>query len=165
MVVEMLPIGHHVYVGHSGGKDSCVVYHLASRLYPDIDLLHTPKPNIHPATKDFVFELAQEKTMFFVPSSNMLFFTLRMGFRVQIDGTREFEHTRTDKSSTHIVDGVDVTRKGMKPVVQNGIFGLTLAYPIYDWTDADVFQYINENKIKLSKEYDNLLIGEHYEIG
>ena len=160
-------IGEHqpdfLYIGHSGGKDSCVIHHLVKTTSVcTIQLVHNPKPTTHPDTYSFIQNLATTTPVHFIDVDCMPGFLHEHGFTAQIDGTREYECTRTDKSSTHIVDGVHVTRKGMQSVVTKGIFGLTLYYPIYNWTDEEVFAYINQNNIQLSKEYNSLLVGGEY---
>ena len=48
----------------------------------------------------------------------------------------------------------------MPSFVKNGIFGLSITYPIVDWTDEEVFDYLDNNEIPFSAEY--MRNGEYY---
>ena len=140
-----------VYVGHSGGKDSVTICNLVDKALPGNDLLriHTPKPEVtHPATVSFLYSL--RKTILYCPAGDHP----RLDLRVQIDGTRIFEHDRKDGRSTDVmIDGKSMSREYLPLYVQRGLFGLSFIYPIYDWTDADVWAYIMVNNIPFSAEY------------
>lgn len=146
--------GMSIYVGHSGGKDSTVIYDLTKYLYDDIVLVHTPKDNTHKTTKLFLYELSKESPIIHVPEERMAQFIQETGVRCQIDGTRIYEHNRTDGRSTSFVhNGHDLSRTEMKDFVESGLFGLSFSYPIYDWTDSDVWTYIRERNLRVSDEY------------
>lgn len=144
-----------LYVGHSGGKDSVVITHLTRLVCPSVRIVHNPKPDIHPDTKTFIQEMAKIFLIDFVDPNEMQAFLKYHHLTAQVDGTREAEFDRLEKSTTYISNGVDVSRKGMGAFTENGIFGLTLIYPIFDWTDAEVFDYIRCNNLPLSKEYNS----------
>ena len=142
------------YVGHSGGKDSVVVNHLALFAYGanSYPIVHTPKVSgsnkVHELTRKFLYELDEVVT--YVPSS--LHSTL--GYKTQIDGTREAEASREDgRSTTFVKDGIDVPRTAMGPYFENGLFGLNFVYPIYDWSDLEVWAFIYHYKLPISGEY------------
>ena len=142
---------YDAYVGHSGGKDSVTICNLVDTTLPGNDLLriHTPKPEAtHPDTVTFLYAL--HKPVLYCPAEEHS----RIGVRVQIDGTRIFEHDRRDGRSTDVmIDGRSMSREHLPLYVKHGLFGLSFIYPIYDWTDADVWAYIVANNIPFSKEY------------
>jgi 3'-phosphoadenosine 5'-phosphosulfate sulfotransferase (PAPS reductase)/FAD synthetase len=142
-----------LFVGHSGGKDSQVVAHLTQQVYPEVIMVHNPKLNTHEDTKIHIYDISSTNNVYFVPFEHMKFFIHRYDLTCQVDGTRIAEHTRIDKSSDLIVDGENVSRENMGHHTKNGIHGLEILYPIYDWTDEEVFQYLRDNNIQLSKEY------------
>lgn len=152
------------FIGHSGGKDSTTVYNLTKvamrrmgRNPEDPDrfpiVIHNPKNDTHADTVDFLYELTKSQVVMFVPSKLMDHCVRGMGLVLEIDGTRKAEFTRTDKSSNYISNGVEYSRENMPDFVENGIFGLDLLYPIYDWSDDEVFAFHDLWKLKLSKEY------------
>lgn len=148
--------GDSLYVGHSGGKDSAVIYTLTKMVNPDVLVVHNAKPSTHPDTIAYLYELCYNQQVHFVPSSETERFIKEKGLKCQVDGTRIAEFNRTDKSAVFIRNGVDVSRTEMTEFEENGIFGLSLLYPIYDWTDEEVFSFICANNIPLSKEYGNV---------
>ena len=142
---------NEVYIGHSGGKDSVAITRLVDTALPDHGMLivHTPKPGeVVPATVDFLYGL--RRPVLYCPKEHHK----GLGFKVQIDGTRRAEHSRTDGRSTNLVmDGNDVSRDHMPLYVKNGLFGLDFIFPIFDWTDEEVWAYILTNEIPFSEEY------------
>ena len=155
------------YLGHSGGKDSAVILHLALQVFKpeDIVIIHNVKPlyedkpkgktDTHIETLKYLYEyvIPQVKEVIFI-TPNKMEDTLKFhNLDCQIDGTRIEENNRVDKSATFIENGVEKSRKELKPFVETGLFGISFCYPIYDWTDDDVYNYIKDNKIKISKEY------------
>lgn len=144
--------GSKMFVATSGGKDSTVILDLALKVNEFITIIHNPKPETHPDTVQFLYELSQKIEVFYIPSKYMPEFINRNKLKCQIDGTRISEFNRTDKSSDIIINGQIVSRTEMTNHGE-GIWGLENIYPIYDWTDNDVFQYCRDNKLTLSKEY------------
>ena len=146
-----------LYVGHSGGKDSAVILNLVDRALPNVvvPIVHTPKPtDTHPLTVSYLYRLG--RPVLYLPSdaSSKLWPFTDNALTVQVDGTRIDEHDRTDGRSTDFVDdGVSKPRTELRAFVEKGLFGLSFCYPIYDWTTAEVWQYISENNIEVSEEY------------
>jgi 3'-phosphoadenosine 5'-phosphosulfate sulfotransferase (PAPS reductase)/FAD synthetase len=140
-----------IYVGTSGGKDSVVAYNLMCKLYPTLSpkILHTAKPSVtHPKTLDFLY--SRPYPILYVPKGH----PLPDEFKTQVDGTRASEFDREDGRSTDvIVGGVSVSRENMPLFVRNGLFGLNFIFPIFDWTDEQVWAYIFKNNIPYSDEY------------
>lgn len=160
--------GNKVFLGHSGGKDSCVIHHLVKTLTRDPIIVHNVKPMLsevesdpiakltamHPSTLEFLYStVARKHHVDFMPAIMMENFVKNKGLLCQIDGARVAEANRPGKSSNFIKNGINVNRKELTPFVENGMFGLSVCYPIYDWSDDDVFDYLVENRIEVSDEY------------
>lgn len=144
-----------VYTGTSGGKDSVAVHHLINKspLYslhkPSLPNVHTAKPGItHPKTLEFLY--GQPNLVLHIPKSH----PMPRYLKTQIDGTRASEYDRTDGRSTDIIVGGQIcSREDMPLFVRNGLFGLNFVFPIYDWTDEQVWAYLFKNNIPYSDEY------------
>lgn len=141
-----------IYTGHSGGKDSVVVQYLADQCLT-CPTVHTPKfgnsaNQVHALTRQFLYQ--QPRIIQYVPAN--LHSTL--GYRTQIDGTRIAEFSRQDgRSTTFIYNGQERSREELTEYVPNGLFGLNFIFPIYDWSDLEVWSFILDRKIPFSKEY------------
>lgn len=147
------------YVAHSGGKDSVVVHELAKMYFQESPrVVHTPKVSgfnkVHPDTIDFLYGIAAEFGMDMVPGTKMRAFLEQNRLLVQVDGTRRDEADRTDRSSNVIVDGKDVSRTEMNWYTNDGLFGQICLFPIYDWSDEDVWTFIKQAEIAVSPEYN-----------
>lgn len=157
-----------VFVGHSGGKDSCVVHHLAKKMLAiGVMVVHNVKPmlgtsgdpvaaltEMHPETLEFLYSNVCKGTeVHMLHSGIMSCFVEDEGLQLQIDGARVSEYNRPGKSSDFIRNGVNVNRKNLTSYEPVGIFGLSICYPIFDWTDEDVFDYLDDNQLPFSKEY------------
>ena len=146
--------GTSLFCGHSGGKDSVVIFDLAQKVYPKITVIHNSKSNTHPDTVKFLYGVSEKHNVLFVPPSNMERAIKTYGLRCQIDGTRIAECSRTDGRSTDfVVDNKNVSREVMTEFVENGLYGMGMLYPIYDWTDEEVWEYISVNNLSISNEY------------
>jgi 3'-phosphoadenosine 5'-phosphosulfate sulfotransferase (PAPS reductase)/FAD synthetase len=160
--------GNGVFLGHSGGKDSCVIHSLLKRYKGDTIIVHNTKPMLdevkddpiakltamHPETLEFFYRtVARKHHVSMMPAIMMENFVKVNNLTCQIDGARISEAERPGKSSNFIRDGQNVNRKELTPFVENGMFGLTVCYPIYDWTDDDVFDYLIDTEIEVSNEY------------
>lgn len=139
-----------IYLGTSGGKDSVAINHLMSKTDYSIQFsLHTNKPNdTHPLTVTFLY--TRKYPILYVPKG----IDLPKYLKTQIDGTRASEYNREDGRSTDVVvGGILVSRNNMPLFVRNGLFGLNFVFPIFDWTDEEVWAYIFSNNIEYSDEY------------
>ena len=161
------PSNVRAFVGTSFGKDSLTITELArevmaERGYGDIPLVHNPKaaPATHPETMTFAYYYCIENAVQFIPGSQMIDFINNNGFVLQVDGTRRAEFSRTDKSNDFIKDGKSVNRTEIEPYIENGIFGLNIVFPILDWEDHHVFEFLASRDIFLSPEYQ----GEYAKI-
>lgn len=139
------------YIGTSGGKDSVVIEWLANKLFQvKLPVVHTPKAITHPLTAAFLYEKSLTTPIMFCPSAEHKY----LGYDTQIDGTRIAEYNRTDGRSTDFVrDGKNVSRLEMTMWCPNGLFGLNFIFPIYNWSDEDVWGCIFKHDIPFSKEY------------
>lgn len=161
--------GSGLFSGHSGGKDSCVIHHLIKMAgINDIKIVHNVKPLLgtsgdpimalteqHPLTLNFLYtEVCKDTTVDFLHSSKMKDFIRKNNLVCQIDGARISEWNRPGKSSEIVVNGKKVSRLDMPEFVEYGLFDISFLYPIYDWTDDDVFDFLIENDIKFSQEYN-----------
>jgi 3'-phosphoadenosine 5'-phosphosulfate sulfotransferase (PAPS reductase)/FAD synthetase len=155
---------YNLFLGHSGGKDSQVILHLAKQIMPNIILIHNIKPmlgtsnspltEMDPKTLEFLYTVvAKEEIIYFVPTDKMKSFLQQKQLFCQIDGSRISEADRNGKSSNFIKNRRNVNRKELRPYIQHGIFDLSICYPIYDWTNQDILDYIKLNNISISKEY------------
>jgi 3'-phosphoadenosine 5'-phosphosulfate sulfotransferase (PAPS reductase)/FAD synthetase len=145
----------HLFLGHSGGKDSILVTYLADLAFgfEEIPIIHNPKPTgvenqVHPLTQEFLYRLAAKRNILYSP-------TIPEWFKVQIDGTRIVEWTREDGRSVDIIkDGQSVSRKDMTLYMEHGLFDRSFIYPIFDWQDVEVWAAIYRYSIPYSPEYD-----------
>jgi len=147
-----------VYVGHSGGKDSVIVHHLAKKAFGHfVPVVHSPKiegfNKVHEATIDFLYELAFNHGLNMVPGSRMREFLVDRGLDTQVDGTRRDENDRVDRSADVVIDGETVNREQMPRITHNGLFGQTSVFPIVDWSEEDVWKYIGQAGLAVSEEY------------
>ena len=141
------------HIGHSGGKDSTVILHLTNRVSKELSLdpcmvLHNYKDSISANDMEIVHGVAKTNPLFIVRSVFMANIN-----SCQIDGTRKSEFNRTDKANNLIIDGKSVNREHMPVFVEKGLYDMAFLYPIYDWTDEEVFAYITKHKLKISKDY------------
>jgi len=142
-------------VGHSGGKDSVLVRALADRAgFGSLDTVHNPKLEgsnaVHAHTRELLYEMAAFRPVMYIPANAMA----KSGYKLQIDGTRRQEATRTDGRSTDIVcNGQSMSRAQMPRLVPRGLFDMTFFYPIVEWTDAQVWAAIAYLEIPFSREY------------
>ena len=164
-----------IFLGTSGGKDSVVIQHLTQRLLPHVIMVHNVKPmlgstgdpiaaltEMHPETLEFLYsEICVNNEVLFMHSSNMYSWISYNNMKCQIDGARIEEATRPGKSADIIRSGKNVSRSEMHEFEPDGIFGLSICYPILDWTNIDVFDYLYDNNLKCSEEY--LKNGEYNE--
>lgn len=146
------------YVATSGGKDSVVVHHLARKVFgDDVPVIHTPKVDgfnkVHPATVAFLYEQSALYGLAIVPFNQMQKYLDDRGLKQQIDGTRRAEFDRGDRSSDVVINGKTISRADMPVHTVGGLFGNESIFPIVDWSDYDVWAYIESEGIKVTEEY------------
>jgi len=159
---------NQIFMGHSGGKDSTVIYDLTKKvLGKDFRVVHNIKPmlgtsgnkvgaltEMHSETLQFLYtKVCPTHPVLFLHSSEMERLLKIYDTKCQIDGSRLCEYTREGKSSEFIKNGKSVSRSEMTEYIENGIFGLNMCYPIFDWSDYEVFEYIDKNNLIISEEY------------
>lgn len=157
---------NEIFIGHSGGKDSSVVRHLMHSIYNEAKVVHNikkiytkdtdkeiGKTDVDVRTLTYLYNEGNDYNICFVGANQMKEFLKTNGLKYQIDGSRKDETDRTNKSSTFETDGELIRRENMTDFNDNGLYGLKIIYPIYDWTAEDVFEYHVMNNLKLSEEY------------
>lgn len=138
-----------ICIGHSGGKDSCLVTYMARSWKLSLVCLHTPKVEganaVHEITRRFLYEHV----------NNVLYLKgIPHPFDCQIDGTRIAENNRTDGRSTTVnVSGQEISREAMSEWSARGLFNMRFAYPIFDWSDIEVWAALHVFNIPYSREY------------
>lgn len=144
-----------IYCATSGGKDSAVIMHLTSMVYPDCLFIHNPKSETHSNTVEYLYKLGDRYNILYCKGSDMPLIIKKYGFLGQIDGTKRCEWNREGKSTDVIINGESVSRKIMdnNHWINSGIWGIQNLYPILEWSDEKVFEYCKERNIPLSKEY------------
>jgi 3'-phosphoadenosine 5'-phosphosulfate sulfotransferase (PAPS reductase)/FAD synthetase len=143
-----------LFCGHSGGKDSTVILDLALKVDPGIKIIHNSKDSTHLETILFLYELSKVHTVFFVPGKDMQEFLESNDLSCQIDGTRIAEATREDGRSVDLIsNGENLSRSDMRLFENRGLYNMSMLYPIYDWSDEQIWTYIVQNNIPVSKEY------------
>jgi 3'-phosphoadenosine 5'-phosphosulfate sulfotransferase (PAPS reductase)/FAD synthetase len=143
-----------MYLGHSGGKDSVLVCYLAEQAFGNLPIIHNTKPTgvenaVHPLTQKFLYGL--DKVVTYMP----LKAEMPPELLTQIDGTRMSEWNREDGRSVDVIkDGKSVSRTELELYMTNGLFGRNFVYPIFDWSDAEVWAAIHYLAIPYSPEYE-----------
>ena len=119
------------YIAYSGGKDSKAMVKLAKSIYPDVLIIH----NEHPGESvEDIFGLLIVRQ----PKTQVKDFLKFVKLDCQIDGTRR------DEDKNVIFDGIDIHRSQMPTYkTSNGVFGLAIYYPFVDWTEEEVYDYLN----------------------
>lgn len=145
---------NRMYVAYSGGKDSEAVLRLTRSVYPCVTVIHNGHKGEKVENTEGVLFVKEPK------AENVPKFLSTVNVTSQIDGTRKYE----DK--TVIFDGVEIHRRDMpNGYTTNGVWGLEVFFPIWDWTDEDVFEYLRETdapkvgNVKVSYEGEGPLLG------
>jgi 3'-phosphoadenosine 5'-phosphosulfate sulfotransferase (PAPS reductase)/FAD synthetase len=162
-------LGNTGFLGHSGGKDSIVIHHLVQQVLgtDSIKIVHNVKPflgvsgdpiaeltEMHMETLEFLYSsVCANHTVNFLHAKHMENWVLANKATYQIDGARIAEASRPGKSSNIIRNGNEINRSEMNWFEPRGIFNLLIVYPIFDWSDQDVWDYIITNNLTFSKEY------------
>lgn len=149
---------HGLYVGHSGGKDSVLVRWLVDNaLGTHVPTVHTPKPKgikneVHPLTREFLYNIGRH--MHYIPDGCIETPEYAATFVTQVDGTRAAEASRRDGRDVGlIIGGQEVSRAECPLYLEKGLFGKQYVYPIYDWSDLEVWTAILAKHIPFSREY------------
>lgn len=143
------------YIGTSGGKDSVTTLYLCEAVYGigTLPIVHSPKPEgvenaVHPLTKEFIYSM--DRVVTYCP----LKLHGSLGHKTQFDGTRVSEWDRSNGRSVDVVSqGQQISRKEVTLYMRDGLFGLNFVYPIFDWSDEDVWAAIVTFGIPFSPEY------------
>ena len=141
------------YARTSGGKDSDVIVdlYLAYCVMHSIKpvIIHNRKSNTDPCTVQYLY--SQSYPILYCGMETAV--DVQKG-RIQIDGSRISEADRTNGRSTDFIqDGKSVNRSKMRIYNSSGLFGIPFLYPIYDWSDEEVWMYHVYAGISCSLEY------------
>lgn len=157
--------GTKIYIGHSGGKDSCAIVKLVELSGYDLPLVHTVKPwgtlnGTHPDTITFLYNLMSNHLGYMVPFDDFGMFLESEEWLWQIDGTRRDEAERHSRSTDIRIDGEVVCRSAMtSPIINDGVFGVNVLCPMYDWSEEEVWSFLRDYSVEISPEYDTLDIN------
>lgn len=145
---------NRIYVAYSGGKDSETVLRLTRQIYPNVVVIHNGHKGEHVEDTEGVIFVKEPK------ADNVPQFLKTVNLTTQIDGTRQ------DEDKTVIFDGIEIHRRDMPGEwTENGVWGLKISYPIWDWTDEDVLAFLKETNtpqftdVKVSYEGEGPLLG------
>lgn len=129
--------GHNpTYVAFSGGRDSRVVLDLARGIFPTMLAIH----NRHEG--EGIGDVLDVLCVHSPKESMVPTFLSTVDLRTQLDGTRRSE----DK--TMVYDGKEIHRSDMPHwFTENGVFGLNVCFPIWDWADENVEEYLEHVEI------------------
>jgi 3'-phosphoadenosine 5'-phosphosulfate sulfotransferase (PAPS reductase)/FAD synthetase len=159
------------YIAFSGGKDSTVLLHLVRKVSPDIKVVFHDTGVEARQTYDYI------KTMpeIIITKPNTTFYEVVKkygwpGFKAQHhDGNKCCVYLK-EKPAKELNKkmGFDLTFLGLTIHESRNRFlllksrgwlyrkkdGMWKCYPIWDWTEKDVWDYIKENNIPYNKGYD-----------
>lgn len=120
------------YIAFSGGKDSRAVLKLVREQFPNMVAIHNGHPGETIGNVKGILCIKPPK------AENVPKFLASVELEGQFDGTRQ------DEDKTVIFDGVEIHRSTMtRAVTHNGVFGLKICYPLFDWSEQEVFDYLN----------------------
>jgi len=124
--------GNKVYLAYSGGKDSQAVLKLAKSVRQDIIVIHNEHEGEDIKEKNGVLVVKKPKTQ--VPK-----FLEMVKLEAQIDGTRK------DEDDMVVVDGELIHRSKLQSAhIINGLFGLEVYLPLLNFTEEEVYDYLQK---------------------
>jgi 3'-phosphoadenosine 5'-phosphosulfate sulfotransferase (PAPS reductase)/FAD synthetase len=124
--------GHKIYVSYSGGKDSKALVKLTKEVYGN-NLLIIHNGHVGEKVEDTHGILVVKK-----PKENVQEFLKLVELEAQLDGTRR------DEDKTVMFDGKEIHRSEMPTFwTGQGVFGLTVYFPFMDWTEEEIYEYLN----------------------
>lgn len=119
------------YGAYSGGKDSRAVLQIVRSVYPNVLVIHNGHAGEDIGDVDGVLCVKEPKAAM-VP-----IFLQTVDLKLQFDGTRK------DEDKTVIFEGQEIHRSKMPGwSTSQGVFGLNCVFPIWDWTEEEVFEYL-----------------------
>lgn len=152
--VELVGL-NRVYAAYSGGKDSLAVLRLCRELYPEMLAIHNchDGEGIDPSIPN-VLSINQPKAEM-VPA-----FLKTVTLAAQIDGTRR------DEDKTVIFESEEIHRSKMPNwKTDTGVFGLLCCFPLFDWSEEEVYQYLEMTGEPTFYDMKQSLEGEGPRIG
>lgn len=119
------------FIAHSGRKDSTALAALVERAFPKQPILymHTPSGDTDDRTLSHLYALG--RIVLYVPHNEIG--RLQQGFRAQFLG-----HRMEEQDNLALFDGTQ---------------RLQTIYPIYDWSEEDVWAYILTRRLSFNDTY------------
>ena len=131
---------NRIYSAYSGGKDSQAVLRLARCVLPNVIVIHNGHAGEDIGDVEGVLCVKEPKAQL-VPI-----------FLQTVDLVGQLDGTRRDEDKTVIFDGEEIHRSKMPDwKTYDGVFGLRMYYPLFDWTEEEVFAYLetpDENLVR-----------------
>lgn len=122
------------FIAHSGRKDSTAMAALVERAFPAQAFMYAHETSVvhNPKLLEHVYQL--NRFVLHVPPNQWS--RMAEGFTVQFSGARAQWH------------GDDLPLD-----IAKGSLGMHCVYPIYDWTDEDVWAYLITRNLRFSETY------------
>ena len=122
--------GNKIYSAFSGGKDSKAVLKLARSVNPNVIVIHNTHNGEDTHGEPGVLAVKGPKDI--VP-----LFLKTVELEAQFDGTRQ------DEDKEVVFDGEYIHRSKMtRNMTEQGLFGLTVYFPLYNFTEEEVYEYL-----------------------
>lgn len=143
------------YLGFSGGKDSIVLLDLAKRAKVKIDVFYNITTIEHPETLDFVKTFPE--VQYIQPKATIEELIIKKGF----PPLQKYRYCTTELKVKHGRDRLKLIgiraeestkRADQEPIQLEGKD--RHIYPIFNWTTADIWQYIGKYNLRYHPLYD-----------
>lgn len=143
--------GETIVMGFSGGKDSQCLALLAKEA--GTQFIKTMYKHTWENGKSEVLPYGfEDNTIVFNSKKDTIPFLTMTNIVGQIDGTRMDE-----EGKPVVFNGKEIARNTMPDwYTENGVFGMKVFYPIYDWTEEEVYEYLGwgQDEIDHYKTYN-----------
>ncbi len=148
-----------LYLANSGGKDSVVCYHLLKRAGLSIPIIHGNTTFDPPGTLKYIREYMPE-TLILTPPESFLQLVTRKGLPTRLNRYCCKELKEKYGAGKNTIEGVraaESTNRTGRDYIEcdrrKDMHGAQHIYPIYDWTDTHIWDYIKDNNIQLAPHY------------
>lgn len=143
------------YLGFSGGKDSVVLLDIAKRAKVKFEVFYNTTTIEHPETLEFVKTFPEIQIL--EPRKNIEELIVKKGF----PPLRKYRYCTTELKAKHGRDRLKLLglraeeskkRADLEPLKLKGKD--RYIFPLFDWTTADIWQYIGKYKLRYNPLYD-----------